>query len=101
MKTIKLLYDEGYDLFCRDINDDDTESVIPEEITFLEMYLEMYPEVTKLDILEIIEYVFLVHFNYPYISEKSESDETRACEKKSVNSVFYDYIFTYPALCIP
>ena len=22
----------------------------------------------------------------------------RACEKKSVNSVFYDYIFTYPAL---
>ena len=25
----------------------------------------------------------------------------RACEKKSVNSVFYDYIFTYPALCIP
>ena len=24
-----------------------------------------------------------------------------ACEKKSVNSVFYDYIFTYPALCIP
>ena len=21
-----------------------------------------------------------------------------ACEKKSVNSVFYDYIFTYPAL---
>ena len=27
--------------------------------------------------------------------------EARACEKKSVNSVFYDYIFTYPALCIP
>ena len=25
----------------------------------------------------------------------------RACEKKSVNSVFYDYIFTYPALWIP
>ena len=24
-----------------------------------------------------------------------------ACEKKSVNSVFYDYIFTYPALWIP
>ena len=22
----------------------------------------------------------------------------RACEKKSVNLVFYDYIFTYPAL---
>ena len=62
MKTIKLLYDEGYDLFCRDINDDDTESVIPEEITFLEMYLEMYPEVTKLDILEIIEYVFFYEF---------------------------------------
>ena len=26
------------------------------------------------------------------------TNQMRACEKKSVNSVFYDYIFTYPAL---
>ena len=30
--------------------------------------------------------------------EKADIYNNRACEKKSVNSVFYDYIFTYPAL---
>lgn len=95
MKTIKLLYDEGYDLFCRDINDDDTESVIPKEITFLEMYLEMYPEVTKLDILEIIEYVFLVHFNYPYISEQSESDETMLIPLFTYTNMSNDFHASY------
>ena len=29
---------------------------------------------------------------------KIQYHKKRACEKKSVNSVFYDYIFTYPAL---
>ena len=31
-------------------------------------------------------------------SEEALTVTERACEKKSVNSVFYDYIFTYPAL---
>ena len=36
-----------------------------------------------------------------YNATKKDYKLIRACEKKSVNSVFYDYIFTYPALCIP
>ncbi len=32
------------------------------------------------------------------LKQFKESLNFRACEKKSVNSVFYDYIFTYPAL---
>ena len=38
--------------------------------------------------------------NPPQKKIKSFIENFRACEKKSVNSVFYDYIFTYPALCI-
>ena len=30
--------------------------------------------------------------------EKAYKKQCRACEKKSVKTVFYDYIFTYPAL---
>ena len=34
-----------------------------------------------------------------WLKSKDDIDsKNRACEKKSVNSVFYDYIFTYPAL---
>ena len=32
------------------------------------------------------------------LSSCRSSHKKRACEKKSVNLVFYDYIFTYPAL---
>ena len=45
-------------------------------------------------ISKFIEYLKLV-------PEQKKVVNVRACEKKSVNSVFYDYIFTYPALCIP
>ena len=44
----------------------------------------------------------LWNYAMPYDIEsehlKQHRDKIRACEKKSVNSVFYDYIFTYPAL---
>lgn len=76
MKTVKLLYGIGFDLFYKEINEDKYECVIPEKINFLDMFIKMYPEVTKVDILEIIEYLCLLYINYAYISEKSESDES-------------------------
>ena len=38
------------------------------------------------------------YINIDKISASLMTSIYRACEKKSVNSVFYDYIFTYPAL---
>ena len=39
------------------------------------------------------------YLDYNLLNDISyHKDNSGACEKKSVNSVFYDYIFTYPAL---
>lgn len=95
MKTIKLLYSTGFDLFYKEISEDKYKSVIPEEINFLDMFIEMYPEVTKVEILEIIEYVFLLYFNYAYMSEKSESDESMQISLFKYTNISNDFHASY------
>ena len=45
----------------------------------------------NLSILYLNYFLYFIYYNIT-------GSIKRACEKKSVNSVFYDYIFTYPAL---
>ncbi len=55
---------------------------------------------TVLDSLSLVDFLVSIQDKVSEITDKDIVLATPkgACEKKSVNSVFYDYIFTYPAL---